>query len=530
MRTFLVILILFSHVVLAQDSVAQKKIKLLERGFSGRNSVMSALDSLKRARLDSIKMLNKLREAQRKVDSLRNQAANKVTDINAKLDSVTNLANARLDSLKRKTVGGVLDAQNTIESKINSGEEKLGSLQNKLSDKTNDLTKIDLPANGESKEITNALGLDKVQIPELKTELLNVNIPTLDIPEVKVPDLDVNIPQVNANLPQKDLPIDKKPDLEVGIGNNIKLPNIENPVESVTEKVKDVKVIAGEAGQYVQDAKELNEKGISGMDTKHLEKQAFELTGASEADKKLAEFNKLKVEQQQIMHKFQDKKLVQAELKRKMKNVVNDQINLDNPAIKKAQEQFGKTMAIAEKAKDAKGIIGSKQVNEWKGKPLRERLIPGLGFQISRNTVFSLDLDPQMGYRLNNRFIVGLGGHYRLNISKQYNSIVQEGGVYGGRAYVDFKAIKSFYIHAEFEGLTLNKDIVPTLSEKDIPVVYSSHFGLGKQFNVSKRISATMYGFYRLEYSGHLPGFNKYNTRLVFGLRPKKAKAPIEPK
>lgn len=503
---------------MAQDSIAWKKPNVLKGLSSKRDSVFNKLDSVKQAKLDSIKLLGKVGSMKHKVDSLKELASNKAQSASNRLDSVAGAVNAKLDSLKNKATGTISGIQTDMENKLAASQEKLSTLQGKATDQGKEITTLNLPGN-EGKELTDALGLDKVNIP--KTELPKVDVPELNMPSTKMPDADLNLPEAKINQPNAPLPT------ATGLGNgNLTLPQVENPLESITEKVKDVKSVTGEVGQYANDVKQIKEKGLSGVDTEHLEKEAFQLTGASEADKKMAELKKLKLEQEQMLQKYQDKKLVQAELKRKMKNVVNDQINLDNPAIRTAQEQFSKSMAAVEKAKAAKGIISRKnrEENEWKDKSLKERLVPGLGFQISRNNVFSLDLDPQLGYQLSNRFVVGVGGHYRFNISKQYNSFVQQGGVYGGRVYMDFKAIRSFYLHAEFEGLTLDKDIVPTRSEKDRPMVYGSHLGLGKQFNVSKRISVMMYGFYRLEYSGHLPGFSKYNTRLVFSLKPKRPK------
>jgi hypothetical protein len=101
-------------------------------------------------------------------------------------------------------------------------------------------------------------------------------------------------------------------------------------------------------------------------------------------------------------------------------------------------------------------------------------------------------------------------------------------GVYGGRVYSDLKIVKSFYVHAEFETLKLEDKAIPQQPENAKRNVYSSHFGIGKQFNMSKRVSAYILGFYRVEYSGHLPGVSKYNTRLVLNLRQARKKKVSE--
>jgi hypothetical protein len=550
---------------LAQQDSSARSTKSNKSKFA---SNYNDIDSLKNKKLDSLKSLDPISRAKSKVDSLNNLAQSKMSFINKKIDSLSRLnpinqLNAKADSLKQTVEGKLAAIDKKIDDIQNYPQRQLASLQQLATEKVNQLkTGVENKIETSTSKVTNLQnnlttgvnelpGTEKLdlgmnlndKLPDVNKTLENLSPDlkdlTKNLPSIKtdIPELDINLLNSETKLPgtkmEGDLNVPGVKTSDLNTGKEIKttgklnLQELNVPgndqLSNITEKLGEVKAIQTEAGQYVKGAKEIQQNGIRNVDTKELEKRAFELSGMEEVDTKMQEFNRLAMEKEQMLQKYRDKKLLEAELKRKMTNVANEKINAFTPAVKQAQTELLKVKKLSPMAASLKEAV-EKRPNEMKGKPLRERLVPGLAFQVFRGDVFSLDLAPQIGYRFSGRLTAGVGGQYRVSINKKFEYYVQGAGVYGGRAYMDFKAFRSIYLHAEFEALQLEDRAIPTGIEDSKPLVYSSHFGLGKQFNMSKRVSAMMLAFYRLEYDGHLPGATKYNARLVLNLRPKKKK------
>lgn len=88
-----------------------------------------------------------------------------------------------------------------------------------------------------------------------------------------------------------------------------------------------------------------------------------------------------------------------------------------------------------------------------------ERLVYGGTIQIQKGPPLALDLSPQLGYRFNKRITSGVGITYRLSLSgdswaELRRSIATTDAVYGGRAYVEYEVVKSFFVHGEYERLS----------------------------------------------------------------------------
>lgn len=109
-------------------------------------------------------------------------------------------------------------------------------------------------------------------------------------------------------------------------------------------------------------------------------------------------------------------------------------------------------------------------------------------------------------------------------IRERGNALFQAGTVLIGRLYADFRLLKSFYAHGEFEALTLARLKQPTRFETLPDQVYGSYFGLGKRYNISRKIKGSVIGLYRVDYKGTVPGLNKINLRIGFDLNIKKEK------
>ena len=90
---------------------------------------------------------------------------------------------------------------------------------------------------------------------------------------------------------------------------------------------------------------------------------------------------------------------------------------------------------------------------EVKTKTFKQRLEFGSNFQFGKPTRFAssqADLGMSVGYKLNDKSIVGFGMAYKLNYGPISSFYLQHGGI-GARSFVDYKLKKQFFISGGFE-------------------------------------------------------------------------------
>jgi hypothetical protein len=94
------------------------------------------------------------------------------------------------------------------------------------------------------------------------------------------------------------------------------------------------------------------------------------------------------------------------------------------------------------------------KVNTQKTRTFLQRLEWGTNFQTSRSNAFyptTADLGLSVGYKLNNRSIVGIGASYKLGMGKDIRAIQFSGEGMGLRSFIDYQLKGSFYLSGGFE-------------------------------------------------------------------------------
>jgi hypothetical protein len=506
------------------------------------------LDSLKSRtiahRLDSIKAFDVANGVDQKSDSLQNLVTKPISGVTDKVSATDQKIYHVTDSLQSIPEGlknnfalpglshkadSLQEQIKSIDTKLSGAEQKVqnkvDSLQNKL---TAPLTKIQDRVGDEiikvNKEGLQIPGTEQLKVPGI--DMPGAEIKGIDLPESSLPGMDTKLPGLNAGQSLgKDLPAvgdvkvpDGLPDVKEG------LTGMDLPATDELGKIND---LSGEAGKldgqlgeldkYEGDIKNLKD----GADLEKLDVEAEEQLNRVHQLKGLnAEMDKAKQMQAQqtaLLQRYRDKKLLQEEITRKASNVANDYLGQHTAAVKSAQAQLAKSKKGLSAIKNVKDVF-KKKSDELDGKKFYQRLVPGVTLQMHNNKVFNVDLATQIGYRLTPRFTAGVGFTYRAAINDKFKYLVSSEGVYGTRTYFDFAALKGIYVHGEFEYLKLNpkKFSQPLTQEPDRTTVCASYFGLGKKFNISRKIKGSIVGLYRVEYSGSLPTMNKLNVRLGF--------------
>ena len=125
-----------------------------------------------------------------------------------------------------------------------------------------------------------------------------------------------------------------------------------------------------------------------------------------------------------------------------------------------------------------------------KDEPLNKRFYLGGTFQVIRETPTSLDLSPQLGYKLNKKLRLGIGGTYRIKLDKDYWNQWGNYEVFGGRLFAEYDVLWLF-VHGEYE--SMSNLIEQTNSDGYQRVTANSAFlGLGKDLKLKGKLTGSI--------------------------------------
>ncbi len=134
--------------------------------------------------------------------------------------------------------------------------------------------------------------------------------------------------------------------------------------------------------------------------------------------------------------------------------------------------------------------------NEMKGKPLIERLVPGVAFQVLKSDdLFTMDFNGYVGYRFTKRLTIGGGWNERVGLNAKPLTLTSGNvRIFGPRLFGSFKLSRGFEPRIEFEAM--NTFIPPYIRNPGIDPgsrrwVCGAFAGISKTYNITKRIRGT---------------------------------------
>jgi hypothetical protein len=443
-------------------------------------TALAQLDSLKISvpslKLDTLTVLtNKLdsieASARGRIDSVTqyyNQATATIQGLTSryqqKIDSLSHLKlptekyTKKLDSLSNK----VAEVKQKLEGKIQSikqqATEKLNSiplppeLQTKVSELTGSLDKLSLSG------LTSGIN-SPIDLKGINTSLDQI-IPSTDLKEIA---------NISTDLPGVDIPNVNMPDVSKNLGS------VSNLTAGVSEQASTLQKGAGEITQGVSQANNLDklaESQITKLDG------VKDLTGATGSLPNLMtseeEAKKLALDQakQAATDHFAGKEEV---LKSAMEK------------ISKYKQKFSSINSLSE--------ITKRPPNPMKGKPLVERIVPGIQFQIfQKQGNFVTDFNLYAGYKINGRLTAGIGWNHRVAYNMDLDEFNPKARIFGPRAFGEFKIGRGFSPRAEVE--IMNMLIPPYISnaradEGTREWVVSGLVGIKKEYKFYKNVKGT---------------------------------------
>lgn len=500
--------------------VYTKRIDSTEQAIQKRlgavqSKLSSKLDSLKVLKLPTEKVENEMRGLQASLDSLKNSKPMKdIQKAEARLNELQKKFEEKVTSVEQKMSAIVVEAQQKVNSKISglqtSYTEKVAGLegaQTKINSKLSELS---------SEQIPGASNVDKLKLPNLQLPQVGSQIPALSsastptIPSAQIPGLgNAQIPALaTAQIPGASLPtlpgsqnVGTLPSLNSATPNSASLPSVKSPnlslpnsvpgmesINNIQSKLGEGKQLQGDVSKYSDEVKNLKNGDLK--DTKKIQTLAETQVETKELKKMREQAAAIEKYKEQSA-KYRDPEAMKKELERQSKDIAFDKLADQKKEVDKAiadlnsqKAKFGNIKSIND--------LPKRRYNPMRDRTLRERMLPGVSVEIQTKTNFLLDVNPYLGYRLTERWIIGLGWNERVasNFNKG-NYFIDEYRVYGSRFFAQFRVGSKLTLRAELE--QMNTFVKPSLSQPmDQPRrdwVWSYFVGIKQDFRISKKVN-----------------------------------------
>jgi hypothetical protein len=477
----------------------------------------------------------------KKIDSL--QALNLPTDrYRQKLDSISLhlrnkvVARPRIDSLKMGMQHGKNRVQQVQDSLSLALDKRRLSLQEKIDRRTAFLDST-----------TNAAGLQRIN-RDLPTNPLNGQLPAITNPDLKMTsktDLpgvnDIQIgnalekPDVNLNLPgevdQLKDPLKKVNEKGNSIAQKprdmIQDNEIVTKAGDIKQEINKVNDISQKVKTYSEEVKDVCENGLSRADdlTKEAEKRVTNELMKQDAMVDLQAQNGNIVKSRNMIEQYQDllasmkdkDQVLKSAKELAAENMVDPFANQEDK-LKAGIAQLDKLKKKYKTIPDSR-YLPKRAPNEMKGKPFRERIVPGLGFQLFKSDRTAIDFAPYVAYKLSGRFRPGVGASWRSAVWLK-NPWMQSDEVYGYRVFNGLRIYSTFYFHTEAEWLHFSDAAKARYKfpvEKDFKDWrFRGNVGILRSYTINKHLNGQFQILYNVLDLTRFP--QNRNTSLRFGL------------
>jgi hypothetical protein len=190
--------------------------------------------------------------------------------------------------------------------------------------------------------------------------------------------------------------------------------------------------------------------------------------------------------------------------------------------------KFKKTYSSLQELSDA----SKKRKNEMNGKPFIERIVPGINFQVTKESdLVFVDFNPYVGYRITGRMTASVGWNQRVGYDMAGEMFTQDRRIVGPRTFGEFKLGKGFSPRAEIE--IMNTIVTPLTQGPSLDPgtrdwVWGVLVGLKKEYIITKHLKGTATVMARLFDPHHKsPYADVVNVRFGFELMMKKKESKL---
>ncbi len=180
------------------------------------------------------------------------------------------------------------------------------------------------------------------------------------------------------------------------------------------------------------------------------------------------------------------------QLMNRAKQLGSDHLVGKSAKVEAAQQKLTKLKKKYSYVPNSNDLSTAKKANSLEDEPLKKRLTIGGTLQIHPGKPVGIDFNPQIGYRMNKKWTIGMGGTYRSSFGGGERFVSNdENEVYGGRLFTDYTFFKSFFTHGEFELLRTNH-FNPDTDELLAHWPRGLMVGIGKNYKFMKKVEGSV--------------------------------------
>ena len=429
-------------------------------------------------------------------------------------DSTVTAKLNQLDSIRQETETDYL----RFKSQYDSINQTAGETRSKLQSKIDSLTALNLPTLGLSQKLDSAGEANSSKLKELESKWEDTKSKhTSGIAELNLPPpwdqgqqslmaatskLNIELPIPEANLPS--LSLDQRLNL------NVDLPGVENPLGDIdvntpnlsNMKPKELNQLEG----YAQDVKAIKEGKVDEV----IDNQLQNVEGAAELQAQQNQMDMPSLDEAKAKQQY-----LQMAKQAAMEHFAGrfDQVDNAMNSMSKLKKKYPSVQSIKN--------LPKRKPNEMRDKPFVERLVPAFNLQLMQRHVWMLDVNPSLGYRINQHFCSGIGWVQRWGYNLDGHKYAYEERMYGPRVYGGYELKQGFAIKLEADYVNA---LVRTLFGDPIGREWVGNLkaGLKKGYRISKKINGNIQALYNLIDPEKRSPYPRFNVRVGFDFGLKK--------
>ena len=314
--------------------------------------------------------------------------------------------------------------------------------------------------------------------------------------------LNIELPIPEANLPS--LSLDQRLNL------NVDLPGVENPLGDIdvntpnlsNMKPKELNQLEG----YAQDVKAIKEGKVDEV----IDNQLQNVEGAAELQAQQNQMDMPSLDEAKAKQQY-----LQMAKQAAMEHFAGrfDQVDNAMNSMSKLKKKYPSVQSIKN--------LPKRKPNEMRDKPFVERLVPAFNLQLMQRHVWMLDVNPSLGYRINQHFCSGIGWVQRWGYNLDGHKYAYEERMYGPRVYGGYELKQGFAIKLEADYVNA---LVRTLFGDPIGREWVGNLkaGLKKGYRISKKINGNIQALYNLIDPEKRSPYPRFNVRVGFDFGLKK--------
>lgn len=316
---------------------------------------------------------------------------------------------------------------------------------------------------------------------------------------------DVNLPDVEtlelpAELSQLELPA--LPEMDLSELHNIELSQeLASLNESLSfDKMGGLPSLSDELGSVTESGSEL--KGMVKDPAAAIEQsvlQIDELNKVTEALQGAEALNNNEIIQK--VQQLDNPDALKEEIKEQVTQRAINHFAGKEQALQSAMEKMAKYKAKYESLGSLSDVKRLPK-NSMRGKPIRQRLVPGVAFQFQKSAEdLFLDINPYLGYRIAGRLTSGGGWNQRVGYSKKHDHFTSATLVYGPRLFAEFRTWRGFSgrVEAEWMRSTVPSMFKSATSDPEQRMwVFTPLMGIKKEYRFFKNIKGTVHLMFNL--------------------------------